>query len=167
MIGFFWACVRRPVSSGENPALGLGKIKVVQIPTDYFPPEEFDRIIDATYHVCDNRGGFIDDRFESQHGSARMTLTELMRWTGLRIRDAITLESGIASVATPDQPSPLPGKDRHTRLRAAPSVRGRGPREFAGRPETESPLLLLEWQRRSQKRGRQLAEKLSSSFQAD
>jgi integrase/recombinase XerD len=59
LIGFFWACVRRRYSQ-ENPALGLGKIKVIQIPTDYFPPEEFDRILEATYRVCDNRGGFID-----------------------------------------------------------------------------------------------------------
>lgn len=39
LIGFFWACVRRRYLQ-ENPALGLGKIKVVQIPTDYFPPED-------------------------------------------------------------------------------------------------------------------------------
>lgn len=47
MVGFFWACVRRRYLI-ENPALGLGKIKVVQIPTDYFPPDEFQRILDAT-----------------------------------------------------------------------------------------------------------------------
>ena len=88
LIGFFWACVRRRYLQ-ENPALGLGKIKVVQIPTDYFPPEEFDRIIDATYRVCDNRGGFID--IDSNRTRLR-TLTQLMRWSGLRIRDAITLE---------------------------------------------------------------------------
>ena len=40
VIGFFWACVRRRYLT-ENPAIGLGKIKVVQIPTDYFPPDEF------------------------------------------------------------------------------------------------------------------------------
>jgi hypothetical protein len=34
LMGFFWACVRRRYLQ-ENPALGLGKIKVVQIPTDY------------------------------------------------------------------------------------------------------------------------------------
>ncbi|MFZ2023312.1 MAG: hypothetical protein WAV06_16325 [Terracidiphilus sp.] len=88
LIGFFWACVRRRYLQ-ENPALGLGKIKVVQIPTDYFPQEEFDRIIDATYHVCDNRGGFIDT--DSNRTRLR-TMTLLMRWSGLRIRDAITLE---------------------------------------------------------------------------
>jgi integrase len=64
-------------------------MKVVQIPTDYFPQEEFDRIIDATYHVCDNRGGSIDT--DSNRTRLR-TMTLLMRWSGLRIRDAITLE---------------------------------------------------------------------------
>ena len=88
LIGFFWACVRRRYIQ-ENPALGLGKIKVNQIPTDYFPPEEFDRIIEATYRVCDNRGGFID--VEANRIRLR-TMTLLMRWSGLRIRDAITLE---------------------------------------------------------------------------
>jgi hypothetical protein len=44
VIGFFWACVRRRYLT-ENPAIGLGKIKVVQIPTDYFPPDEFDGAI--------------------------------------------------------------------------------------------------------------------------
>jgi integrase len=88
VIGFFWACVRRRYLI-ENPAIGLGKIKVVQIPTDYFPPEEFDRIIEATYRVCDNRGGFID--VETNRIRLR-TMTLLMRWSGLRIRDAVTLE---------------------------------------------------------------------------
>jgi integrase/recombinase XerD len=88
LIGFFWACVRRRYLQ-ENPAFGLGKIKVVQIPTDYFPPEEFDRIIDATYRVCDNRGGFIDT---VSNRTRLRTMMLLMRWSGLRIRDAITLE---------------------------------------------------------------------------
>jgi integrase len=88
VIGFFWACVRRRYLI-ENPAIGLGKIKVVQIPTDYFPADEFDRIIEATYRVCDNRGGFID--VEASRIRLR-TMTLLMRWSGLRIRDAVTLE---------------------------------------------------------------------------
>jgi integrase/recombinase XerD len=88
VIGFFWACVRRGYIH-ENPTLSLGKIKVVQIPTDYFTPEEFSRIIEATYRVCDNRGGFID--VEANRTRLR-TMTLLMRWSGLRIRDAITFE---------------------------------------------------------------------------
>jgi len=88
VIGFFWACVRRRYLI-ENPALGLGKIKVFQIPTDYFPPDEFERILNATHSYGDPRGGFIP--VEDLRIRLR-TMTLLMRWSGLRIRDAITLE---------------------------------------------------------------------------
>ena len=88
VVGFFWACVRRRYLI-ENPALGLGRIKVVQIPTDYFPPDEFERILDATSSYGDPRGGFIP--VEDLRIRLR-TMTLLMRWSGLRIRDAITLE---------------------------------------------------------------------------
>ncbi len=87
VIGFFWACVRRRYLT-ENPAIGLGKIKVVQIPTDYFPPDEFERIIAATYIRRGERGGG-----DVKANQARLrTMTLLMRWSGLRIRDAVTLE---------------------------------------------------------------------------
>ena len=87
VIGFFWACVRRRYLT-ENPAIGLGKIKVVQIPPDYFPPDEFERIIAATYIRRGDRGG--GDVKANQTRLRTMTL--LMRWSGLRIRDAVTLE---------------------------------------------------------------------------
>ncbi|MFP5236060.1 MAG: tyrosine-type recombinase/integrase [Acidobacteriota bacterium] len=87
VIGFFWACVRRRYLT-ENPAIGLGKIKVVQVPTDYFPPEEFERIMAATYIRRGERGGG-----DVKANQARLrTMTLLMRWSGLRIRDAVTLE---------------------------------------------------------------------------
>lgn len=60
-----------------------------QVPTDYFPPAEFERIIQATYLYGDPRGGYIpieDTRIRLR------TLTLLMRWSGLRIGDAVTLE---------------------------------------------------------------------------
>ena len=72
----------------ENPAIGLGKIKVVQVPTDYFPPDEFERIMAATYIRRGERGGG-----DVKANQARLrTMTLLMRWSGLRIRDAVTLE---------------------------------------------------------------------------
>jgi integrase len=87
VIGFFWACVRRRYLT-ENPAIGLGKIKVVQVPTDYFPPDEFGRIMAATYIRRGDRGGG-----DVQANQTRLrTMTLLMRWSGLRIRDAVTLE---------------------------------------------------------------------------
>jgi len=55
LISFFWACVRRGYIT-ENPTFGLGKIKVDQTPTDYFPPHEFDKVVDATYADRENRG---------------------------------------------------------------------------------------------------------------
>ena len=88
VVGFFWACLRRH-HIREHPALVLGKVKVVHIPTDYFPPDEFQRIIDATYTYGDARGGYIP--IEDTRTRLR-TMTLLMRWSGLRIRDAITLE---------------------------------------------------------------------------
>jgi len=88
VIGFFWACFRRNYLQ-QNPALGLSKIRTHQIPTDYFPRDEFARILDATYVYGDPRGGFIS--VEDTRVRLR-TLTLLMRWSGLRIRDAVTLE---------------------------------------------------------------------------
>jgi integrase/recombinase XerD len=77
VIGFFHFCQ----SSGwvkENPARKLSKIKVVQKPTDYFTSTELDRIIEATHHI--------------RNGEKLRALIELMRWSGLAIRDAVTLE---------------------------------------------------------------------------
>ena len=51
IIGFFWACIRRGYIR-DNPTFGLRKIKVDQTPTDYFPPHEFEKIIDATYAIA-------------------------------------------------------------------------------------------------------------------
>ena len=111
------------------------------------------RIIDATYRVCDDRGGLIDTDSESRQRLRTMTL--LMRWSGLRIRDAITLERHRlhgdslllyqAKTGTPVY-VPLP-----------PFVIEALENVPAG-SETQSPLLLLERQRESQKRGRQLAD---------
>ncbi|HTU48514.1 MAG TPA: site-specific integrase [Bryobacteraceae bacterium] len=86
LIGFFWFCVRSGWLTG-NPTTGLGRIIVDQTPTDYFTREEFDKIIDATYVYRENRWE------QGDRNSTRLRiLTLLMRWSGLRIRDAITLE---------------------------------------------------------------------------
>ena len=80
LVGFFWACVRRGYIT-ENPTFGLGKIKVDQTPTDYFPPHEFEEIVDATYAYRENRG-----ETGNSNGTRLCTMTLLMRWSGLRIR---------------------------------------------------------------------------------
>ncbi|MDQ2945558.1 MAG: hypothetical protein M3Y27_06380, partial [Acidobacteriota bacterium] len=48
VFGFFYFCQRNGWILA-NPMIGIGKIKVDQLPTDYFPSHEFDKIIDATY----------------------------------------------------------------------------------------------------------------------
>ena len=56
-------------------------------PTDYFTQEEFTKIVDATYLYRENRWEQGDT-----NGTRIRALTLLMRWSGLRIRDAVTLE---------------------------------------------------------------------------
>jgi integrase/recombinase XerD len=86
LTGFFWFCIRAGWIT-QNPTNGLGRITVNQTPTDYFTRKEFDKIIDATYAYRENRG-----ETGSANSTRLRTLTLLMRWSGLRIRDAITLE---------------------------------------------------------------------------
>jgi hypothetical protein len=119
LIGFFWACVRRDYII-RNPSMGLGKIKVVQVPTDYFPRGEFQAIIDATYRYGDPRGGGIP--IEDTRTRLR-SLTLLMRWSGLRIRDAFTLERHPSARR---QSLALPSQNRNACLRPATAFCGRG-----------------------------------------
>ncbi len=86
LIGFFYYCMRLGWIK-ENPAIQLGRIKADGPPTDYFPKEEFDKIIDATY-VYQPKGWM-----ECRNQATRLrVLTWLMHWSGLAIRDALTLE---------------------------------------------------------------------------
>ncbi len=85
IIGFFGDSFRRNYIS-QNPALSMSKIRHKQVPTDYFPRAEFERIVQATYVYGDSRGGYVpieDTRIRLR------TLTLLMRWGGLRIGDAV------------------------------------------------------------------------------
>jgi integrase/recombinase XerD len=84
--GFFFFCIRQGWLK-TNPMLDVAAIKVTQKPTDYFPQAEFDSIIDATYVYRGSRWGNNDTRF----GERLRILTLLMRWSGLAIRDAVTL----------------------------------------------------------------------------
>lgn len=86
LIGFFWFCIRSGWLNA-NPTTGLGRIVVDQTPTDYFTQEEFEKILDATYLYRENRW-----EQGNCNGTRLRTLTLLMRWSGLRIRDAVTLE---------------------------------------------------------------------------
>lgn len=88
LTGFFWFCVRAGWIA-QSPTLNLKSISVHQAPTDYFPRDEYTRILDATYRLDDG----LERAYDIEKRGARIrTLTELMRWSGLRIRDAVTLE---------------------------------------------------------------------------
>jgi integrase/recombinase XerD len=79
--GFFWFCVKNRWMA-ENLALGLSKIKAEHRPAVPFSPEEFTRIVAA----C--------DRFAKieEHRTRMRAMVLLLRWSGLAIRDAVTLE---------------------------------------------------------------------------
>jgi site-specific recombinase XerD len=79
--GFFWFCVRNKWIT-DNVALGLSKIKADNRPADYFTPEEMSKII-----VAADKFGKTDVQRARLKG-----MVYLLRWSGLAIRDAVTLE---------------------------------------------------------------------------
>ena len=88
VVGFFWFCVRQGWLK-ENPTGTMGRVIAKQVPTDYFTAEEYAKIIEATYRLDE----FGDRPYDAEKRGVRIrTLTELLRWSGLRIRDAVTLE---------------------------------------------------------------------------
>ena len=95
VVGFLWDCVRNgwlPPNHATNVSKGLGKIKVEKKQTGYFLPDEYQKILDVTYLYSDRPSIDKHNSFGRQGGERIRALTELMRWTGLRIRDAVTLE---------------------------------------------------------------------------
>jgi integrase/recombinase XerD len=94
VLGFFWFCERSgwlPRNSAVDMTKGLGKIQVKPVQTGYFIPEEYKAVVDAT-HIYSDRPSVDKHNSLTVGGHRIRTLTELMRWTGLRIRDAVTLE---------------------------------------------------------------------------
>jgi integrase/recombinase XerD len=87
LIGFFYYCQRLGWIK-SNPAVLLGRIKVEEKPTDYFPKPEFDQIMDATY-VYNPKAWNTEPRNQA---TRVRTLILLMRWSGLAISDAVGLE---------------------------------------------------------------------------
>jgi integrase/recombinase XerD len=86
LIGFFHFCLRLGWIK-SNPAVFLGRIRADGPPTDYFPKSEFEQIVDSTY-IYQPKGWV-----ECRNQATRLRiLTLLMRWSGLAIRDAVTLE---------------------------------------------------------------------------
>ncbi len=79
--GFFWFCHRNKWIN-DNPALGLSRIKADVREADYFTPDEMRKIIVATETF---------GKTEAQRARLR-GMVYLLRWSGLAIRDAVTLE---------------------------------------------------------------------------
>ena len=87
LVAFFWFCVRMEWLD-KNPALLLKRVKVDSTPTDYFTKKEFAALVDATHAYGNWLGGHDYD-----HRRDRVrALILLMRWSGLAITDAVTLE---------------------------------------------------------------------------
>jgi integrase/recombinase XerD len=84
---FFDFCIENEWLT-RNPAKRMKAVHATSVPTDYFTPDEFQRIVDGTYAYGDWKGGR-----DFEHRSLRLrALILLMRWSGLSILDAVTLE---------------------------------------------------------------------------
>jgi integrase len=131
----------------------MGRIIARQVPTDYFTADEYARILSATYRLDE----FAERSWGPEKRGIRIrALTELMRWSGLRIRDAATLECTrlvdnklMLYQAKTGVPVFVPLPPEVANLLRDPA-----------RPEAQSPLFLLERQRPAQDLRRQLAAQL-------
>lgn len=85
--GFFDFCIENDWLQ-KNPSKKMKSVQVSSVPTDYFTKAEFEKIIDATYAYGNWKGGH-----DFRHRAVRLrALILLMRWSGLSILDAVTLE---------------------------------------------------------------------------
>jgi integrase len=85
--GFFDFCIENEWLH-KNPSKKMKPVQVSPDPTDYFTPGEMEKIIDGTYAYGGWRGGR-----DFEHRATRLrALILLMRWSGLSILDAVTLE---------------------------------------------------------------------------
>jgi integrase/recombinase XerD len=87
LIGFFAFCIRNGWLE-SNPALQMSRVKVEQVPTGYFSRKEFDTIEQAIRRFG---MGSLSPRRNIWSQRLRAMLL-LLRWSGLRIQDATTLE---------------------------------------------------------------------------
>ena len=87
--GLFRFCMRNKWID-ENPAAALSPIYPKDPPTDYFPPDEMDRIIDATYLYDQKVSRSVGEM--TNNATRLRTLTFLLRWSGLSLGDGATLE---------------------------------------------------------------------------
>jgi len=85
--GFFNFCMENEWLT-RNPSKKMKAVHATLVPTDYFTPVDFEQIIDGTYAYGEWKGGR-----DFHHRALRLrALILLMRWSGLSILDAVTLE---------------------------------------------------------------------------
>jgi integrase len=85
--GFFDFCIENEWLT-RNASKKMKGVQATSDPTDYFTPAEFTKIVDGTYAYGDWKGGR-----DFKHRALRLrALILLMRWSGLSILDAVTLE---------------------------------------------------------------------------
>jgi integrase/recombinase XerD len=89
VVTFFDFCVRQGFLE-RNPGRLLTRILTKPTPTDYFPRDEFEQLINATYLFVGRRSSKNGDK--SIWPTLIRTMVLLMRWSGLRISDAVALE---------------------------------------------------------------------------
>jgi integrase len=88
VVGFFWFCVRHGWLK-DNPTAMMGRVIAKHVPADYFTADEYKRVLASTYRL----GEDLESSWAPEKRGIRIrALTELMRWSRLRIRDAVTLE---------------------------------------------------------------------------
>jgi len=151
VVGFFWFCSRMNWVK-ENPTATMGRVIAKQVPTDYFTASEYAKIVEATYHL-DEYG---ERPYDAEKRGVRIrTLTELLRWSGLRIRDAVTLERSRlienklllyqAKTGTPVY-VPLPAEVAEL-LRKVPDGLKPNPRYFFWSGNGDPKTFVANWQR--------------------
>jgi integrase/recombinase XerD len=143
VVGFFYFCIRMKWIS-DNPMKSLHPPKVKQDPTLPFTAEEVNAIVSA----C---GRFpIKGIYGEGNRNRLRAMVLLLRYSGLRIRDAATLRRERVR----DSKLLLYMQKTGAGVRAAPALRHRGARRDA---ERASELLLLVWQWPPQNDGSRLA----------
>lgn len=90
LAGFFRFCIAQGWMS-DNPAKHLSQVKVKDTPTLYFPQEEMQQLLYAVGRMYTDNRGLNGNSPESLR--KRVTaFVLLLRWSGLRIGDAVSLE---------------------------------------------------------------------------
>jgi integrase len=151
VVGFFWFSTRQGWLR-ENPTSTMGRVIARHVPTDYFTRDEYTKILDAT----DRLDEYDERTYDVEKRGARIrALTELMRWSGLRIRDAVTLERArldgnklLLYQAKTGIPVyvPLPPQVAEL-LRQVPEARKPNPRYFFWSGNGEPKTFVANWQR--------------------